>query len=60
MAATIEGVFDVKIIPQPAETSAAGDVIGRMLLDERFHGGLDATSTGQMLAMRSKVAGSAG
>ena len=60
MTATIEGTFDVKIIPQPAETSAAGDVIGRMLLDKRFHGVLDATSTGQMLAMRSKVAGSAG
>lgn len=60
MTNTIEGEFDVKIIPQPAETSAAGDVIGRMLLDKRFHGALDATSAGQMLAMRSKVAGSAG
>lgn len=60
MSTTIEGAFDVKIIPQPAETGAAGEIIGRMLLDKRFHGGLDATSAGQMLAMRSKVAGSAG
>lgn len=56
----IEGAFDVKVIPQPAETSADGNVIGRMLLDKRFYGVLDATSTGQMLAMRSNVAGSAG
>lgn len=57
---TIEGVFDVKIIPQAAEAAAAGEVISRMLLDKRFHGALDATSVGQMLAMRSKIAGSAG
>ena len=60
MPTTIEGAFDVKIIPQAAETSAAGEIIGRMLLDKRFHGGLDATSVGQMLAMRSKISGSAG
>ncbi len=60
MSTSIEGAFDVKIIPQAAETAAAGEVIGRMLLDKRFHGELDATSVGQMLAMRSKIAGSAG
>ena len=60
MPTSIEGVFDVKIIPQAAETGAAGDIIGRMLLDKLFHGALNATSAGQMLAMRSKVAGSAG
>lgn len=60
MTTTVEGAFDVKIIPQTAEASADGNVIGRMLLDKRFYGALDATSTGQMLAMRSSVAGSAG
>ena len=54
------GSFDVKVIPQPAEAAAAGELIGRMLLDKRFHGALDASSKGQMLAMRTAVAGSAG
>jgi Protein of unknown function (DUF3224) len=54
-----EGPFDVKMIPQPAEV-AGGESIGRMLLDKRFHGALDATSKGQMLAMRTAVEGSAG
>ena len=60
MPHTIEGTFDVKILPRVAEAAAAGQIIARMLLDKRFHGALDATSTGQMLAMRSKTAGSAG
>ncbi len=54
------GSFDVKVIPQPADAAAAGESIGRMLLDKRFHGALDASSKGQMLAMRTAVAGSAG
>jgi Protein of unknown function (DUF3224) len=60
MTTHVTGVFDVKIIRQPAEAIAAGDGIGRMLLDKRFHGDLDATSVGQMLAMRTAVEGSAG
>ena len=54
------GAFDVKMAPQPAETTAAGDTIGRMLLDKTYHGSLDATGKGQMLAMRTAVDGSAG
>lgn len=54
------GTFDVKMNPQPAETAAAGDTIGRMLLDKKYHGSLDATGKGQMLAMRTPVEGSAG
>lgn len=53
------GTFDVKMNPQPAE-AAAGDTIGRMLLDKKYHGSLDATGKGQMLAMRTPVEGSAG
>jgi hypothetical protein len=34
--------------------------IGRMLLDKRFAGDLEATSKGQMLAVRTAVEGSAG
>jgi hypothetical protein len=59
MSKIVEGAFDVKMIPQSAD-SAGGESIGRMLLDKRFHGALDATSKGQMLAMRTAVEGSAG
>ena len=44
------GAFDVKMLPQPAEPAAAGATIGRMLLDKKYHGPLDATGKGQMLA----------
>ena len=54
------GTFDVKMTPQPADAAAAGDTIGRMLLDKKYHGSLDATGKGQMLAMRTPVEGSAG
>jgi hypothetical protein len=54
------GAFDVKMLPQPADATAAGETIGRMLLDKKYHGTLDATGKGQMLAMRTKVDGSAG
>jgi len=54
------GVFDVKMLPQPAEPAAAGATIGRLLLDKKYHGPLDATGKGQMLAKRKAVDGSAG
>ncbi len=59
MSQIAEGAFDVKMVPQSADP-AGGESIGRMLLDKRFHGALDATSKGQMLAMRTAVEGSAG
>lgn len=60
MSTRIRGVFDVEMIPQPADEAAAGRYIGRMRLDKRYHGELEADSQGQMLAFRSGVAGSAG
>ncbi len=54
------GPFDVKMIPQPADPAAAGETIGRMVLDKKYHGALEAVGKGQMLAMRTAVAGSAG
>ncbi len=54
------GAFEVKMAPQPADAAAAGDTIGRMLLDKKYHGALDAAGKGQMLAMRTPVDGSAG
>lgn len=50
-----KGEFEVKLIPQ---TDAP--IIGRMLLDKKFHGDLEATSQGQMLAAQTTIKGSAG
>lgn len=51
------GTFDVKMTPQPPD---ADSLVGRMLLDKTFHGELEATSKGQMLASMTAVKGSAG
>lgn len=58
MTATAKGPFDVKLTPQGDATDPAA--VGRMSLDKAFHGDIDATSVGEMLAVRSAVAGSAG
>ena len=54
------GAFEVKIDPQPAEEKAGGTAIGRMLFDKQFHGDLEATSKGSMLAAGSGAKGSSG
>lgn len=54
------GTFEVKLSPQAPEEGAGGPVVGRMLIDKRFHGDLEATSEGQMLAAGTAVQGSAG
>ena len=60
MPQQVTGAFDLKVLPQPAEPVAAGATIGRMLLDKKYHGPLEATGKGQMLAMRTAIDGSAG
>jgi hypothetical protein len=55
----INGLFDVKMSPQQAADNEESS-IGRMLLDKQFHGDLEASSKGQMLAHRTAVNGSAG
>ena len=50
MSARVTGPFDVKIIPQDDKL---GDGISRMLIDKQYHGDLDGTSRGQMLATGS-------
>jgi hypothetical protein len=53
------GTFEVKVAPQaPDDGADAG--LGRMALDKQFHGDLDGTSKGQMLAAMSSVPGSGG
>ena len=55
------GPFEVKLAPQKADNpQAEGAGIGRLSLDKRFHGDLDATSQGEMLAFRTAIENSAG
>ncbi|WP_343225723.1 DUF3224 domain-containing protein [Lysobacter sp. BMK333-48F3] len=54
-----EGPFEVKLSPQPLHEEAVG-LFGRMAIDKRFHGDLDAASRGEMLAGGTAVQGSAG
>ena len=54
------GMFDVKLTPQGADGEGVEGVPGRMLIDKQFHGDLEATSKGQMLAAMTEVKGSAG
>ena len=54
------GPFDVKVTPQPADEKVGDPSVGRMALDKQFHGDLEATSKGQMLATMTDVKGSAG
>jgi hypothetical protein len=56
---TATGTFEVKMQPQSDEN--VGDpTVGRMSLDKQFQGDLEASSKGQMLAVRGDVPGSAG
>jgi len=52
------GTFNVKVVPQPSDDPAAGP-FSRLFLDKQFHGDLEATSKGQMVATRlTEVEGS--
>jgi len=54
------GTFDVKLAPQGVGDQADGSTLGRMSIDKRFHGDLEATSKGEMLSAMTSVKGSAG
>ena len=53
------GTFEVKLTPQ-VDGDAEVPTVGRMLIEKKFGGGLEATSKGQMLAVRTDTQGSAG
>jgi len=53
------GAFDVTVTPLPAEVGIGDEGIGRMALAKRFHGDLQASALGQMLATRTPTPGSA-
>jgi len=55
------GTFEVKVTPQkPENPEAVSAGFGRMSLDKKFSGDLQATSQGEMLSVMTSVAGSAG
>ncbi|HEY0405994.1 MAG TPA: DUF3224 domain-containing protein [Pyrinomonadaceae bacterium] len=55
-----KGEFEVKVTPQSPEEKVGDPTIGRLSIDKRFSGDLEASSKGQMLAVSTEVEGSAG
>jgi hypothetical protein len=53
-------MFEVKLVPRAPDEKDEGAAIGRMSLDKRFHGDLQAVSKGEMLSAGTVVTGSAG
>ncbi|GAW39921.1 hypothetical protein SH203_00304 [Brevundimonas sp. SH203] len=51
------GTFQVSITPAPADSDAAPDLPGRMILAKTFHGGIEGTGAGEMLAVRDGQSG---
>ncbi len=51
-----KGEFEVTLTPQ--DDKAIDSPLGRMAIDKQFHGDLEATSKGQMLAVMTAVQGS--
>ncbi len=55
-----QGPFEVKLQPQPPAPGIEAAQLGRQTIDKQFHGDLQATSLGEMLAAGTAVKGSAG
>ena len=56
VTSSARGTFDVKVTPQ----TAADAVPSRMTIDKRYHGDLEGTSKGEMLAAGTGGPGSSG
>jgi uncharacterized protein DUF3224 len=54
------GTFEVTLSPQAPEDKDESTTVARLSIDKQFHGDLEATSKGHMLAVSTDVAGSAG
>lgn len=59
MTSHASGTFEVKVTPQPQDETS-DPTLARLSIDKQFHGDLEATSKGQMLAASTSVKGSAG
>ncbi len=60
MATHATGTFEVKLSPQSPVENVGDPTVGRLSIDKRFSGDLEATSKGEMLAAGTDVKGSAG
>ena len=60
MTERASGAFDVKMTPMAPDPATEESAVGRMTIEKKFHGDLDATSKGQMLAARTAIESSAG
>lgn len=60
MTTQARGPFDVKIAPLDVYNKDEGAGLARMSIDKHFHGDLEATSKGEMLATGSGGKGSSG
>ena len=60
MTSHASGTFEVKMTPQAPDGKPEDAPVGRMTIDKQFHGDLEATSKGEMLAAMTSVKGSAG
>lgn len=56
----VTGEFEVRMTPETLSDTAAQSGLGRLSLNKRYHGALDASAQGEMLSVRASVAGSAG
>ena len=54
------GTFEVNLKPQLSEPDVGDPTVGRMSIDKQFHGDIEGTSKGQMLAAGTDTQGSAG
>lgn len=52
------GTFEVTVTPQTEIDAGQGILLGRMSLDKRFHGNLEAVGKGEMLIAMTDVDGS--
>src|ERR1700694_661343 len=58
MSQRVTGPFEVKVTPQKPDTQIARAAnLGRLTIDKRFHGELEAISKGEMLATQTEVEG---
>ena len=60
MSTRIKGRFEVTLLPQPLVFANELPGLGRMSIEKKFQGDLDAVSKGEMLSAMTSVKGSAG
>ena len=60
MATQSTGTFTVKMTPQTWSENSVDHTLGRFLIDKQYHGDLEASGEGQMLAAGDGKPGSSG